>query len=50
MSGSNPTTDRGKRGTKRHVLVDQKASHHLLSSHLQIHMIRKLQQTHWIIW
>ena len=24
MSGSNPTTDRGKRGTKRHVLVDQK--------------------------
>lgn len=23
MSGSNPT-DRGKRGTKRHVLVDQK--------------------------
>jgi putative transposase len=24
MSGSNPTTDRGKRGTKRHILVDQK--------------------------
>ena len=24
MSGLNPTTDRGKRGTKRHVLVDQK--------------------------
>ena len=24
MSRSNPTTDRGKRGTKRHVLVDQK--------------------------
>ena len=24
MSGSNPTTDRGKRGTKRHVLVYQK--------------------------
>ena len=24
MTGSNPTTDRGKMGTKRHVLVDQK--------------------------